>query len=277
MVTIDYIDLLNGSARAAGIALDQASGDEFTSFRQFHRDRLKRVWEYRQWHDLKRTEKRYFRPLYVSQSYAAGAEVYFGGTQEYYQSLRAVPGGQAPETWDGSSWTANEAYWAASTTIYSADEYLGSRPYVQGNVVHYANTDRFYQLYAASSTDNLPTDATKWGVLTVFDRYVAYAQTGYTPFDHAFGAWDRNPVADGRAVRLQAFHSHNGLQVLDDQAYVWLEYRIRRPLLTGDVWSSTATYAVGDQVYFSTASVRGNFYDCLVATSAGQSPVTSAA
>jgi hypothetical protein len=277
MVTIDYVDLLNASARAAGIAVDQASGDEFTSLRVFHRDRLKRIWEYRPWHDLTRTEKRYFRALWVAQAYSAGAEVFYPGPQQYYQALRTTTSGQAPATWSGTSWVVNAAYWAVSATSYGADEYSATKAYVQGGQVYYSVTDRYYQLYASTSTGNLPTDTTKWGVLTEFNRYVAFAQTGYTAYDHSFAAWDRNPITDGRAIRLTTFHSNLGLQLLEDYSYVWLEYRIRRPLLKGDVFSATATYAVGDQVYFSSAAIRGNFYDCVTATAAAESPATAAA
>lgn len=277
MVTIDYIDLLNGSAHYAGIEPDDASADEFSTFRLLHGDRLKRIWEWRRWHDLRRTEKRYFRDLYVAQAYSATNEVYYPGPQKYYQALRTAPGTEAPATLSGTTWTTNLAYWAESATEYSADEYDATKAYVQGDQVYYSLTDRFYQLFAATSTGNVPTDTTRWGVLTEFDRYVAYAQTGKTAFDHAFSAWDRDPRNDGRAIRMQAGHSSNGLQVLNDVPYVWLVYRIRRPRLTGAVYSATATYAVGDQVYFSSATVRGNFYDCVTATSAGESPSSAAA
>jgi hypothetical protein len=61
------------------------------------------------------------------------------------------------------------------------------------------------------------------------------------------------------------------IQLRDDATPIWLEYRIVRPNLTGDVWSSTSTYASGDQVYFS-----GNLYDANAATSAAESPTTTA-
>jgi len=52
---------------------------------------------------------------------------------------------------------------------------------------------------------------------------------------------------------------------------------VRRSNLTGAVHSATATYAVGQQVYFTTTAGVGNFYDCATATSAGESPVSAAA
>lgn len=52
---------------------------------------------------------------------------------------------------------------------------------------------------------------------------------------------------------------------------VYAEYRIIRPLLTGDNFSTTATYADGDQVYFG-----GQMYDANATTSAAESPTTTA-
>lgn len=278
MTTVDYIDLLNGTARAAGIDPDQASSAQFADIRIFHRDRLKRNWEYRPWSFLKRTEKRFFRDLYAAQVYAAAAEVYYAGPQKYYQSLRAVPNTEAPATYSATTrtWTTNLAYWAESKLEYSADEYSSTHAYVQGDWAFYSLTGLFYQLFAASSTGTVPTDTTKWGVLTEFDRYVAFEQTGKTAFDHAFAAWDRDPNKDGRARLLTAWQSDVGLQVLDEVAFAWVQFRIQRPLLTGAVYVATAVYAVGDQIYFSTTTTRGNFYDCLAVTTAGQSPATTA-
>jgi hypothetical protein len=275
---VDYVDLLQHSARCAGLDPDTLSTGEFRDFRLFHSDRLQRIWEARDWVEIKPVEKRYFRDLYASAtSYAAGAEVFYAGPRAYYQMLRTGGvSGQAPATLSGT-WIPNLAYWAECQTEYTADEYEASATYVQGDQVYYSVTDRYYQLFAATSTGNLPTDTSKWGVLTPFDRYVAYAQTGLTAFDQAFAAYDRDPELDGRARALTAFQSELGLQVMDDVPWAWVDFRRRVPSLSGDTWDSTATYAVGDQAYFSSGTARGNFYDCITATSAGESPLTAAA
>jgi len=73
-----------------------------------------------------------------------------------------------------------------------------------------------------------------------------------------------------------------------DPGTVWAEYRIKRPELVGDVWSSSVAYAVGAQAYFDSGSNTGtavpvagkphygDFYECVGATTAGQSPFTHA-
>lgn len=273
---IDYVDLLQHSARCAGLDPAALSPDEFRDLRLFHCDRLQRMWEMRDWPDLCPTEKRYFRDLYAAAtSYAAGAEVYFPGPRNYFQMLRTGGvSGQPPATQSGNAWHTNLDYWAESQTSYAADEYDNAAAYVKGEQVYYSPTDRFYQLFTANSTGNLPTDTTRWGVLTEFDQYVAYAQTGRTPFDEALGAWDKDPENNGDARPLNCFLSPEGAQVLDSVAFCWLRFRRRTPDLRGDAYDETLAYAPGDQIYFASGTTRGNFYDCLSATTAGQTPIT---
>jgi len=52
-----------------------------------------------------------------------------------------------------------------------------------------------------------------------------------------------------------------------------VKYRKQEPIFTGVVYSGGATYAVGDVIYFGTL----DWYKCIDATSAGQSPTTHAA
>lgn len=276
---VDYQDLLEHSARCAGLDPAELSTSEFRDFRLFHTDRLQRIWEMRNWPDICPTQKRYFRNLYASgTAYAASAEVYYPGPQLYYQML--VTGGttgQAPSTYNGQTWDTNLAYWAECQTEYTADPYDATAAYVQGDQVYDAGTDLFYQLFAVSSTGNAPTDTTKWGVLTPFDRYVAYQQTGKTPFDQAFGAYDRDRKNDGRATPFKCFLTENGVQVLANVPFCWLYFRRVVPDLKGEAYDSTATYAAADQIYFQSGSTAGNFYACVTATSAGESPLTAAA
>jgi hypothetical protein len=73
-------------------------------------------------------------------------------------------------------------------------------------------------------------------------------------------------------VTLEAQRAHwrateNGIQVISDLPFVWIEFRLPAPRLWGSKWSSTGAYLAGAQVYYS-----GNMYDALQTTSAGQSP-----
>ncbi len=277
MRSLDYVDVLTLSAKQAGLDPEQVAADEFATFRLLHSDRLKRIWDHRPWYDLCETEKRYFRPLYTNTTYTATTEVYYPGPKKYYQALRAVIVGQAPATFDGTTWTANLAYWAESKASYDAAEYSATTAYGQGAIVYYSLTDRFYQLFAVTSTGNLPTDAANWGVLTPFNRYIAYAQAGLTAFEHVYSAWTADPENDASAQRLKCWLTGDGAQIREDVAYAWLVFKLRRPRLTGDVLDEATGYAVGAQVYFSSSVTRGNFYDCAVTAAAGETPDTAAA
>lgn len=279
METIDYQDILEATARAADLDPDDLSPDEFSALRTAHTLRLRYAWQYQMWPFLKKLgEKRWFRDVYAGgTSYAATTEVAYEGPQKYYQALRTALN-QAPATYSGGTWTTNLAYWAECAGSYSASEYNNSSAYTQGQQVFYSPTQRYYQLYAASSTGNLPTDTTKWGVLTEFRRYVAYAQTGKTAFNQVFNVWDKDPTLTGKALRVRTQYSGElGLHVLDAVPYVFIDYRRQVPQLKGDAYVGTTAYTAGRQIYFETATTRGNFYDCVTTTTAGESPETAAA
>lgn len=58
-----------------------------------------------------------------------------------------------------------------------------------------------------------------------------------------------------------------------DGTTVVVQYRKQEPIFTGTTYSASATYAVGDVIYFDTL----DFYKCIDATSTGQTPTTHAA
>lgn len=282
MRAVDYIDLLRGSALRAGLNPDDLSGGtdgDFANLRLLHSIRLQDIWNWQEWPFLCPNEERAYRDEYNgATAYSAGAEVHYAGPGKCYQTLRSATG-QAPATWNGSTWSTNLTYWAECALAYSASEYSASQAYVRGNQVYYTPTGRYYQLHAATSTGNLPTDTSYWGALTMFDAYIGFEQTGKTAFDHAFRAWTHNPNGDRRASQLDSWLSGNGLQVPGAlRNTVWIDLRRRCPNLNGEVWNAASAYAVGDQAYFRLMpSYVGNFYECVTATSAGESPSTNAA
>jgi hypothetical protein len=273
---LDYIDVLRATALQVDLDPDNL-GPEFANLRTLHSMRLTTIWQDQEWPDLcPGPEQRFFRDAYnAALGYVATNEVFFRGPAQYFQALKTVPAGQAPATFSGNTWTTNSQYWAVSAVTYAASEYVAAAAYIREARVFYTPTGRVYQLHAATSTGNLPTDAAFWGVLSPFNRYVAKDQPGQIPFDHAFRAWDANPEITGRARDVEAWMSARGLQVLQNVPWIWLEYRRRRPRLSGDAFVATTIYATGQQVYFSSAAFPGNFYDCAATTAAGESPETT--
>lgn len=269
MRTVDYSTLLGETATECGLDPDNIATAEFTALRGYHNKRLQTAWEYHYWPDLMRCEQRWFRPDWDSATaFTATLERYYPLTGKYYQALQASTN-QAPADSDE---VVNLTYWAECAEDYSADEYDNTADYVQGNQARYGRN--FYQLFALTSTGNLPSDATKWGLLTRFDRYIAYEQTSQTKFEDVFGAYSDNPRLTTRNTELLKFRSNNGLQILSPADDAWIEFRLRRPALVGALYSSSTVYAVNRQMYYTTTTGAGNFYDCITATNAGESPET---
>lgn len=102
--------------------------------------------------------------------------------------------------------------------------------------------------------------------------------------------YDRDPLVSTRAAGLSfRIYDDGSVQKLvmpSDPGTVYAEYRTKRPELFGDLYSASIAYSVGAQAYFDSGSNTGtyipvagkphygNFYNCLEATTAGQSPST---
>lgn len=262
MITVDYKDILDAAADMCGLVATEIDTQDSAILRRAISRSLEVAWKMEKWPDLLRCEERYLRDLYAAATaYAAKAEVYYPAEEKHYHALRASTG----------NLPTNKAYWAESGTSYSADDYSATKAYVAGDKVYYPDADKFYQCHTAS-TNNLPTNTSFWGELVPFVPYVAFEQTGKTKIGTVFGVWDRNPRVFTNADDVPFELSDVGVQMLEAVNKVWIEFRSRPPVLKGDVWSSTATYTVGQQVYFGS-----NFYDCATNTSAGESPTTAAA
>jgi len=157
-----------------------------------------------------------------------------------------------------------------------ADDYAAGTAYVAGDQVYYPTNGLYYQCHTAS-TGNVPTNTSFWGVLTEFDQYVLFEQTGETVIGYCDEIWDRHPLRNKLVARRLNYRlEHDRVVVLEDFAEVWVEFRLRCPRFTGERHSTTATYADGDQVYFE-ASGSGDFWEANQAVSAGETPVTHAA
>lgn len=102
--------------------------------------------------------------------------------------------------------------------------------------------------------------------------------------------YDQDPLLTPKAQPL-SYRIYNDGSVVklvfgSDPSTVWGEYRVKKPELFGDVWTSSIAYSVGAQAYFDSGSGSGttmpipgkphygDFWECLEATTAGQSPTT---
>lgn len=237
--------------------------------------RLEEKWEDVFSEGIMRVEKRTYRADYdASTAYSAGDQVYYAASGAYYQALKSTTG-NAPAT--GDPLVTDTTYWADLKTSYSGNDYDASTAYVEADIVYYPDQDAYYQCHTAS-TGNAPTDTSYWGVLTQFDKYVAWEQTGETAIGQVRGVYDRNPRVDRGWKSCDFYRSENGIQVPGGPAVVWLDFQLRAPDLHGAPYDDTATYTANvDQVLFTESTGVTNFYDCIVNTSAGEDPEDTAA
>ena len=268
METLSAGEILNRAADRAGIERGQVDTDLFRKLRASLSRRLRLGWRYRPWPELVRIEKRYFRKLWTSAEaaqvggIAAGEERYYNTDGNHYRAL--VTNGVDPLDDDDN---LRAAQWALLETSYDADDWDEATAYDIGDQVYDPETDLFYQCRVTTTAGIEPTDEDYWAALVPFDRYVAYEQEGETALGDVLKVTELNPKIYRSPKPVTFSLSENGVQVLEELGWVWIEFRLRVPVLTGDVYDSDAAYAADDQVYY-----EGDFYNCIEAATAGENP-----
>lgn len=154
-----------------------------------------------------------------------------------------------------------------STLVYVGDAAKGI--YTWGNVLSQTT-------YAAPTALLIPND-----------------QLGEEFIDACFQVYQTNPVGQGLSP-LQGFQMvPDGVQIIGTNSWTWngwlwtfptwytagyplyLNYRKGCPSYSGTTYSGAATYAVNDQILFTNSAGVMDFWKCVVATTAGQSPDTN--
>lgn len=281
MRAVNYSEVLQLVCELAGFTYATTASQTLMRLRGHISRRFRSIWECDYWPELTRVQERHYRSDYASgTTYAApttttSTEVFYPPTKGYYQVLRASTG-NAPATLSGGTYTTNTAYWYNAQASYSGNDWAASTVYTVGTVVRYPDNNRYYSCHTAH-TSGATFDATKFGILTPFDKYIAYEQASQTAIGEVRDVLTTDPQVDRLFSTANWTLSRNGVQVPDGPAIVWLEFRTRFTPLLGDDYSATATYAVGDQILFNSSGSVKNFYTCVTATSAGESPNTAAA
>ena len=273
MERVSVEEIFYGIAQRAGILEAEIDTDTFRAMRRSVSRRLREGWRRAMWPDLVEHEKRYFRRVWQSADapYAAATEVFHQRSEEYYQALKSTSA--EPADSDG----VVSDHWAVCEVEYYANDYDATLTYVVGDQVYYPDTGAFYQMHTAAAAGTAPTNTAAWGVLTEFLRYVAQEQVlaggeEAQAIGDVLGVTKKDPRVHRAPLPLAWTKTEAGVWVFEKVPHVWIEHRRRAPELRGDTFEVGTAYAVGQQVYY-----EGDFYECVEATSAGQTPESHAA
>ncbi len=153
--------------------------------------------------------------------------------------------------------------------------------YASGAEVYHAATDKYWSANAAAIAGDVPGVSTKWTQITNLDAYVGWEQTGKTALGTVRAIYRANPRTSSSAARLNFVPDERGVTIVSTSVptSVWVSFRKRCPAWRGADYSAAATYASGLTRYYasSTEGFDGDFWTTIAATSAGESPETTAA
>lgn len=192
--------------------------------------------------------------------------------------IRSVIEGRLRQVW--------QHYWWPETMRIEErayrEDYAAATVYEEGDEVYYPTTGKYYVATGDLFSGTVPTDTGWWAELTDMDPpEIGYTQTGKTAIGQVRSITALDPTGGERLRRLPFLLTGTGVRLLGQNvprtAYLW--FQLRPPELRGADFDAALTYAVGDRIYFASGSGanRGDFWECVTATSAGQSPATTAA
>lgn len=233
----------------------------------------------------------YFRPIGGRYLYLTA----FDGVTTYSSFFNGVTGVVGTNANCSSPPTINQCsngFWVCSI-FFTSNAAAGTGTY--GPAI---STDGSTTSYAGDATKGIYT----WGNTLSQTTYAAPTallipndQLGEDFIDAVFQVWQQNPVGAGYPTPIAYEMLPDGVQVIGANSWVWngwlysfptwytagypvfLYYRKGMPNFTGLDYSGASTYAVNDQILFTDSTGVMNFWKCIVATSAGQSPDTTPA
>lgn len=167
-----------------------------------------------------------------------------------------------------------------------------------GSVTVQTSSDGSTLSYAGTATNGLYV----WGVLALQQTAISpqiytipWSQTGENEIESVFTAWKDNPY-NASYPRQQGFIINDqGIQLISSLGWdtgtygytgtqgnpsnpTYIYYRKAYKFFTGTTFDASATYGVGQQIYYTIATASASnygtsdYYVCVAATSAGQDP-----
>lgn len=271
MRTVNYNEVLQLVSELAGITYAELPAETALRLRGHISRRARVMWECEYWPELTRVQERHYRAdynsatNYLAPTTTSSTEVFYPPTRAYYQVLKASTG-NLPATLAAGAYSLNTAFWAAAAASYSGNDWAASTAYIAGTAVRLPDNNRYYACHTAH-TSGASFDTTKFGILTPFDKYISYTQTGETAIGEVRDVYSADPRVNRNFATANWTLSTNGIQVPDGPAISWVEFRTRFKPLVGDNWANGTSYAVGDQALYNSGGAVKNFYECIQATS----------
>lgn len=231
----------------------------------------------------------YFRPIlgrYLYLSANDGVNTYYsffspaGVVGTYSNNLSSPP----------TVTQANNGYWICTiyfTTASNADGgTFGPGLSTDGSTLSYAG-DTTKGAYVWGNVINQTT------FVNPLAQVVSWSQLGESKIEQVFNVWRQSPYGAGYPVTAPYEETPDGIQTLGTNGWAWngwlytypswyngsypvyLYYRKQIPTFAGNAYSSGSSYAVDTTVLYTDANSVMNWWKCVSATSAGQSPDTN--
>ena len=235
-VTYDYV--LQRACELTGRVFSTLTTEESNLFRTFISMSLRSAWECFDWPEQTVYQQEFFAANYSSaQVYSGGMVVYYPTEQKYYQYVGAINSNNPP-TLNGPGGTLNSQFWALAQPSYgSTATWDTTTTYNIGDIVLYPEDQEYYQLFATAAAGTVPTNASYWGQLNKFLRYINQQlnpdQTTRTiQIGETFSVWPSDPRITWRQQEPAYTLTDAGILVGDQLPYAWLEFRKSPPLLS---------------------------------------------
>ena len=148
------------------------------------------------------------------------------------------------------------------------DTWVVTYAYSAGNEVYNAFDLSYYTCLIGNSGVRPDTDASKWELLDVEDKYIGYTQYDKAFIGHVEGVYTRNPWTSVRPGKLAHSVSDNGVQLSPlAPDLVWLSFRTRVAVFGNDEHDPDFNYVAGDVIY---DEATGNCFEALETSGGGE-------
>jgi hypothetical protein len=233
-------------------------------------DRLNTAWHSFPWPVLVMYERRQRLEdlFYFAISYEAGDQVVEAVSNRCFVAVALVPDNAPPPP-------ASTHLWASLGTLPYEVTNDPLQKFNVGDRVLNQHDGRIYYCIQDGSFFADVGNNLRFYPLPDFDPAFPLSDTFQKPMEEVHGVF-RLPPGAGEFSSLGFTLVDAAVRVEGDPGTAWFRYRLQCPILNGDPWDEEVPYDPGEQIYFTwnNSVGTGEFYDCLLATNAGESPAS---